>query len=160
MRPTLRVGTPVLYVSTSDICRMTLSLSRMLSAEKSANDSAQSPACRRKPLPSATRASVERSVRASPANTSGGIARNSASAPSSSAATGHAGCCAAGGRCQLVGSHSRLGSGCGAVIVGSKVGAGRRVARLERPPLAHLFELLLGLHLLGEERRLDPVEEA
>jgi hypothetical protein len=29
------VGTPVLYVSTTDICRITLSLSRMLSAENS-----------------------------------------------------------------------------------------------------------------------------
>ena len=35
MRPTLTTGVPVPYVSTTAICRMTLSLSRMLSAVKS-----------------------------------------------------------------------------------------------------------------------------
>ena len=51
---------------------MTRSFSRMLSAENSSNDSAQSPAWRRNALPAATSGSDACSDRASPANTSGG----------------------------------------------------------------------------------------
>ncbi len=54
-------GTPEPYVSTTAICRMTRSLSRMASAQKSWKDSAQSPACSRKARPAAT--SAERGVR-------------------------------------------------------------------------------------------------
>ena len=39
---------------------------------------------------------------------------------------------------------------------GSAVG----LRRFERAPLAHLLELVLRLHLLGEQRGLDAVEEA
>src|SRR5690349_17795653 len=133
----------------------------MLSAEKSANDSAQSPACSRKPLPSATRARVVRSVRASPANTSGGNVRSSSSAAVSATASGHTGCWRAGKRCQLVGSQSRFGNDC-ADVIGLEVVARRASARsgLERPALAHLLKLLLRLHLLGEQRGLDAVEQA
>src|SRR5712671_2081537 len=133
----------------------------MLSAEKSANDSAQSPACSKNPLPSATLARVARNVRASPANTRGGSLRSSASAAESASASGHAGCCRAGYRCQLVGSQSRFGSDC-AEVIGLEVVAGRAPARsgFEGAALAHLLELLLGLHLLREQRRLDAVEEA
>ena len=72
MRPTFTTGTPSEYVSTTAICRMTRSFSRMLSAENSSNDSAQSPAWSRNALPAATWASEDCSERASPANTSGG----------------------------------------------------------------------------------------
>ena len=72
MRPTFTTGTPIEYVSTTAICRMTRSFSRMLSAEKSSNDSAQSPAWRRNALPAATSASDACNDRDSPANTSGG----------------------------------------------------------------------------------------
>ncbi len=51
MRPTFTIGTPDEYMSTTAICRMTRSLSRMLSAENVSNDSAQSPACSRKASP-------------------------------------------------------------------------------------------------------------
>ena len=54
MRPTLTTGSIEPYVSTAAICRMIFSFSRMLTAEKSSNDSAQSPACSRKPRPAAT----------------------------------------------------------------------------------------------------------
>ena len=72
MRPTLTTGTPIEYVSTIAICRITRNFSRMLLAEKSSKLSAQSPAWSRKALPAATWASPFWSDRASPANTSGG----------------------------------------------------------------------------------------
>ena len=72
MRPTFTTGTPSEYVSTTAIWRMTRSFSRMLSAENSSKDSAQSPAWSRNALPAATWASEDCSERASPANTSGG----------------------------------------------------------------------------------------
>ena len=72
MRPTLTTGTPIEYVITTAICRMTRSFSRMLSAENSSKLSAQSPAWSRKASPAATWASDACSERASPANTSGG----------------------------------------------------------------------------------------
>src|SRR5205809_659154 len=103
IRPTFTVGTPVLYINTTDICRITLSLSRMLSAVNSANDSAQSPAWSRKPSPLLTAASDSRNERASPANTSGGMRRSSSVTSSSSAVSGHSGWCAAGRRRQLDG---------------------------------------------------------
>ncbi len=49
MRPIFTVGTPLPYVSTTAICRMTFSLSRMALAENASNASAQSPACSTKP---------------------------------------------------------------------------------------------------------------
>src|ERR1700730_7252871 len=139
---------------------MTLSLSRMLSAEKSAKDSAQSPACNKKPLPSLTRASPAFNDRASPANTSGGMRRSSSTARSTAAGSGQSGCCAARWWRQLAGSQSKLPNGTGALM--SEVGAGlfpRVVAHLERAPLAHVLELTLGLHLLREQGRLDAVEQ-
>ena len=72
MRPTFTTGTPSEYVRITAIWRMTRSFSRMLSAENSSNDSAQSPACSRNALPAATWASDDCNDRASPANTSGG----------------------------------------------------------------------------------------
>ncbi len=72
MRPTFTTGTPIEYVSTTAIWRMTRSFSRMLLAENSSKLSAQSPAWRRKALPAATWASDCCRDRASPANTSGG----------------------------------------------------------------------------------------
>ena len=57
IRPTFTVGTPVLYVSATAICRITLSLSRIESAENASKLSAQSPAWSRNPSPSATAAS-------------------------------------------------------------------------------------------------------
>src|ERR1700686_10053 len=170
IRPTFTVGTPVLYVNTTDICRITLSLSRMLSAVNSANDSAQSPALRRKPSPTLTAASDSRSERASPANTSGGMRRSSSVTSSSSAVSGHSGWCAAARRRQLAGSQSKLPRGTGAVmnrsrhreITGSEVRAGGALAgaaHLERTSVAHLLELALRLDLLREQRCLDAVEE-
>src|SRR5581483_12354349 len=66
------------------------------SAEKSAKDSAQSPAWRRNALPAATSASPVRRLRASPANTSGGREANCFRARSRAASSGQSGCCAAG----------------------------------------------------------------
>ena len=91
MRPTLTTGSIEPYVSTAAICRMIFSRSRMLTAEKSANDSAQSPACSRKPRPADTCASDSRSWRASPANTSGGIAAIRSRTTSASAWSGQTG---------------------------------------------------------------------
>ena len=77
---------------------MIFSLSRMESAEKSAKDSAQSPAWSRKARPSATSANWDVKRRASPAKTSGGRVESWASAFLSASASGHSGCCAAGNR--------------------------------------------------------------
>ncbi len=60
IRPTLTTGTPAAYVSATAICKMIFSLSRMESALNSANDSAQSPACNKKALPSATSRQLRR----------------------------------------------------------------------------------------------------
>ena len=59
-------------MSTTAICRMTCSFSRMFTAEKVSKLSAQSPAWSRKALPAATWPSDAVRLRASPANTSGG----------------------------------------------------------------------------------------
>src|SRR5262245_4785913 len=82
---------------------MTLSLSRMASAENRSNDSAQSPAWSRNALPSATAASWSVRARASPANTSGGSEPRCLRARSSAPSSGHGGCWAAGRRRQEVG---------------------------------------------------------
>src|SRR5262249_29755154 len=136
---------------------MTLSLSRMLSAENSAKLSAQSPACRRKPSPRETSASAALSERASPAKTNGGIRRSCSSASASASASGQSGCCAAEKRCHDDGSHFGFGDGSAVIAPDSEVRAGRltRIAaarsttELERAAAAaHLLELLLRLHLL------------
>ena len=85
---------------------MTLSLSRMASAENSAKDSAQSPACRRNACPAATCPSDATRRRASPANTNGGRAASSFRTCSSPSSSGHSGCCAAGSCRQRWGLHS------------------------------------------------------
>ena len=72
IRPTLTTGSVAPYVSTADIWRSTLRRSRIATAETCRNDSAQSPACRRKARPSTASPSARRSARASPAKTSGG----------------------------------------------------------------------------------------
>src|SRR5438046_1503133 len=74
---------------------MTLSLSRIESAEKWSNDSAQSPAWSRNALPSLTRARAAVRLRASPTNTSGGYEASVLRARSRAAASGHSGCCPA-----------------------------------------------------------------
>jgi hypothetical protein len=75
---------------------MTLSLSRIESAEKASNDSAQSPAWSRKPWPEATVARVDWRVLASPANTSGGCLASSSRTRSWAGWSGQSGCWAAG----------------------------------------------------------------
>src|SRR4051794_4821292 len=95
IRPTLTTGNAAAYVSTTDICSRIRSFSRIVTAEVSWNDSAQSPACRRNARPAATSASESRSARASPAKTSGGMPRSSPRAISARAASGHTGCCSA-----------------------------------------------------------------
>jgi hypothetical protein len=72
MRPSFTTGIPAPKVSTTAICRSTRSVSRILSASKSAKASAQSPPWSRNALPAQTSASRSCSVRASPAKTSGG----------------------------------------------------------------------------------------
>ena len=57
MRPTFTAGTPVEYVSTTAIWRITLRRSRMESAENASKDSAQSPPWSRNAWPVATRPS-------------------------------------------------------------------------------------------------------
>src|SRR5437016_10422050 len=82
---------------------MTLSLSRMLSAVKASNDSAQSPAWSRNALPSATSPSAAVRLRASPANTSGGRTASRLRTSSSRPPSGHSGCWPAGSARQLLG---------------------------------------------------------
>ena len=72
IRPIFTTGMPAPKVSTTAICSSTRKESRILSAWKSANASAQSPPWSTKPRPAQTSASRSLSVRASPANTSGG----------------------------------------------------------------------------------------
>src|SRR3954452_1488302 len=95
IRPTLTTGNAAAYVSTTDICSRILSFSRIVTAEVSWNDSAQSPAWSRKARPAATSARASVSARASPAKTSGGIPRNCSRAISARPASGHTGCCSA-----------------------------------------------------------------
>src|SRR5579864_3769125 len=85
---------------------MTLSLSRMLSAEKSENDSAQSPAWSKKARPPATSAREPMSRLASPAKTSGGREARSFRTRSSSSSSGQTGCWAACRSRQRCGLHS------------------------------------------------------
>src|SRR5215213_1004694 len=123
---------------------MTLSLSRMASAVKASNDSAQSPAWSRKARPAATSARVDVTWRTSPANTSGGRVlrrlRTSSSAPSS----GHSGCCAAVRARQLL-----------VVQEGVSVVIALR-PRVERtPPLRRIVSIATRLGLLGGT--FDPV---
>src|SRR6476620_11037522 len=103
IRPSLTTGSIEPYVSTAAICRITFSFSRMLAAEKSWNDSAQSPACNRKARPAATSASDSRSRRASPANTSGGIEARRSRAASTAAGSGQSGWWSAGRSLQEAG---------------------------------------------------------
>ena len=70
--PTLTIGKDAPYVKTAAICNINLKVSLRLSALNSANDSAQSPPCNKKALPSDTLASFSFKVLASPANTNGG----------------------------------------------------------------------------------------
>jgi hypothetical protein len=72
MRPIFTTGTLLPKVSTTAICSNTRKVSRMMLAVKSSKLSAQSPPCRTKARPSATRAREAFSRRASPAKTSGG----------------------------------------------------------------------------------------
>ena len=88
MRPTFTTGWPPAKVSTTAICRISLKVSRMLSAWNSLKLSAQSPPCSRKALPSATLPSSSFSRRASPAKTSGGMLRSWSSARASAAWSG------------------------------------------------------------------------
>src|SRR3954452_19712624 len=138
---------------------MILSLSRMALAEKAPKASAQSPACSTNALPSLARASDSVSERASPANTSGGT--DASSSVTSTSDAGQSGCCAMSWSRQERGLH---GCSVGALI-GSEVRPGRALtglapaADLEGLAPAHLLELLLRHRLLGEQRRLDPVEE-
>src|SRR4051812_33662877 len=85
---------------------MTFSLSRMASAVKSPNDSAQSPACNRNARPACTSASVDRSCRASPAKTSGGSVDSCFRTRSKALGSGHSGCWAAGCSRHTCGVHS------------------------------------------------------
>ncbi len=96
MRPILTTGVIAPYVRTTLIWSMIRSFSRIVIALKSLNDSAQSPAWSTKARPSATCASDARSVRASPAKTSGGCVRRRSTTRRASSASGHGGCCAAG----------------------------------------------------------------
>ena len=78
-------------MSATAICSTTFSLSRMASAPKSANDSAQSPACSRNARPWATSPRAAVSWRASPATTSGGRAASCASTRFSASSSGQRG---------------------------------------------------------------------
>ena len=105
MRPILTTGQLAPKVSTADICRMTRNMSRMLSALNSAKLSAQSPPCRMNTSPAAARARLAFSLRASPANTSGGNVRSSFSTRISASGSGYSGCCLIGMPRQLSGVH-------------------------------------------------------
>ena len=88
MRPTFTTGLPPAKVKTTAICRIRRKVSRILSARNSLKLSAQSPPCSRKALPPATSAKSAFSRRASPANTSGGMARRRCSTSSRAAMSG------------------------------------------------------------------------
>ncbi len=105
IRPTFTTGTPEEYVRITAIWRITLSLSRIESAEKASKLSAQSPACNRNAPPSPTRASCSWRLLASPAKTRGGWVASVFCTRSSDAGSGHSGCWAAGLSCQLDGLH-------------------------------------------------------
>src|SRR3954470_15568371 len=92
---------------------MTCRRSRMASAENASNDSAQSPAWRRKASPPATRARAEVSSRASPANTRGGYPASSLPTRSSWAPSGQSGCWAAARERHDVGVHASEVAGIG-----------------------------------------------
>jgi hypothetical protein len=93
IRPTFTTGSVAPNVSTAAIWSMIFSFSRIAIAEKTSKDSTQSPAWRRKARPAATSASASRSARASPANTSGGIAASRARTASTRSGFGQSGCC-------------------------------------------------------------------
>src|SRR5918994_192109 len=140
---------------------MTLSLSRIESAEKASKVSAQSPAWSRKPCPSATVARVDWRVLASPANTSGGWAASSPRTRSRTAGSGQSGCWAAGNARQESGAQGLDGvSTVGFIGLSSQMGAGACISgsphgaepaplpwRLDGPPVvvgAHPADGLAG----------------
>src|SRR4051812_11512131 len=96
MRPTLTTGSEPAHVSTADIWSRIFSFSRIVGADQSRNDSAQSPAWSRNARPSDTRARAPRSARASPAKTSGGSSARWLPTDSSLARSGQSGWCSAG----------------------------------------------------------------
>src|SRR6266704_3365359 len=111
---------------------MTLSLSRIESAENASNDSAQSPAWSRNPWPAATRASSPCRLRTSPANTSGGSLATRPSTSSRASGSGHRGCCAASRRRHDPGVHASGPARSEEVmahIVAVRRGSGNRVRR-------------------------------
>ena len=171
MRPTFTVGTPVLYVSTTAIWRITLSLSRMASAENTSNDSAQSPAWSRKPSPrgygrevsvNLTGLAREHERRERPQLGERGVER--ARVGPVRLLAGRAAPPAVGGP---VGAEHRSGADADRVSLRGSRSAVRRWAAGHAGPVpgssaraAHLVELLLRRRLLGEEGRLDAVEQA
>ena len=78
------------------ICSTVFSFARIASAVAVSNVSAQSPPMRTNASPREAAASRAVRLSHSPANTSGGSPRRSATAASSAAGSGHTGCCAAG----------------------------------------------------------------
>jgi len=103
--PTLTTGSAAPKVSTTAICNSTRNVSRMLSGWNSAKLSAQSPPCSKNASPPATRPNWRFKLRASPANTKGGMRRSRASTLSSAAWSGYAGTCKIGFPRQLSGAH-------------------------------------------------------
>ncbi len=95
IRPTFTTGSVAPYVSTADIWSMIFSFSRIRIVESSLNDSTQSPTWSRNARRSIAFASCSRSARASPANTSGGLAFSRSTTAHVSTASGHSGCCSA-----------------------------------------------------------------
>src|SRR3984893_5700734 len=105
MRPTFTTGDAAANVITTAICRNTRKKSRILLAPCSAKLSEQSPPCRRKASPAATRASAFFRLRASPAKTSGGNVASCASTSANALASGYSGICSTGLARQLSGVH-------------------------------------------------------
>ena len=99
--PILTTGKADPKVRTTAICNNTLKLSLILLALCSANDSAQSPPCNKKALPSATSAILFLNLLASSAKTKGGLIDNSFSTLFTLARSLYSGTCLIGSFLQL-----------------------------------------------------------
>src|SRR5689334_7129868 len=128
---------------------MIFSFSRIVTAEKSPNDSAQSPACSRKPRPAATSASAACRLRASPAKTSGGIPKSCSRTSRAWSASGHSGCCSAGIERHDAGDQVSGGAAILGRILPMRMGAKSRPALAT--VAAHMTRIFSGIQPTGQK---------
>src|SRR3954447_4282360 len=138
-RPSLTTGTDAAYVRTTAICRSTRSLLRTLSAVAPSSVSAQSPPWSRKASPRATAPSLSLRSSHSPAKTSGGTFRSRATASSSAARSGQAGCWAAPRACSSGSAGIVTGQGYAGVPRRMSVPATEAILRTNGTSRRYLF---------------------